>query len=444
MALTREIARLSKILVESDGISFPEAEARLRRLTLEIVVGENCGSPAAQAAVLTAVLVGRRTFLGGVRITGMVGQPVVTALPLDASTLADACREMGADGFEGEPSFTITVGDADGGASSVGAYWDGWIAGVRRIGSNGNDCDGTNPLAGIAAGALSVGCAFDRTRGLAVDLPADIDLWGLPRPPAFEEVFLPGSVWLVGMGNLGQAFAWALGSLPYADPREVSLVLQDFDRVNDENWGTSVLVPDGEFGGLKTKLVENWLDRRGFGVRRIDRRLRQSDRLDDGDPRLAFSGLDKNAARRAMAWVGFEAIVDAGLGRTANDFDRFRVTVLHGSRTAATYFADMTDPPAPDASEIERYKDLAGVDRCGAAEIAGASVAVPYVSAIATSIAVARMIALVSSQPVIPSTSRRTGAGQVRQSTSSEQYDCRSLLHAGRPSPSAYRRPLSS
>ena len=60
MALEREIARLSKILVDSTGISFDEAQARLRALTLEIVIGSDAGSPAAHAAALTAVSTAER------------------------------------------------------------------------------------------------------------------------------------------------------------------------------------------------------------------------------------------------------------------------------------------------------------------------------------------------------------------------------------------------
>ncbi len=80
MALDRQIARLAKILVDSEGVSFDEAQSRLRALTLEIVVGPDALSPAAHAAVLTAVSVGRRTFVGGVQVTGTLDQPLNSAL----------------------------------------------------------------------------------------------------------------------------------------------------------------------------------------------------------------------------------------------------------------------------------------------------------------------------------------------------------------------------
>jgi hypothetical protein len=35
--------------------------------------------------------------------------------------------------------------------------------------------------------------------------------------------YLPSSLWLIGVGNLGQAFAWLLTCLPYADRSKVEL-----------------------------------------------------------------------------------------------------------------------------------------------------------------------------------------------------------------------------
>jgi hypothetical protein len=81
MALEREIGRLSRMLVDSLGIDFNEAQARLRALRLEIVIGPDAASVGAQAAVLTAVSVGRRSFIGGVRAVGAVDQRANIMLP---------------------------------------------------------------------------------------------------------------------------------------------------------------------------------------------------------------------------------------------------------------------------------------------------------------------------------------------------------------------------
>lgn len=443
MALTRQLARLAKILVDSEGIGFPEAEARLRALTLEIVVGADATSIAAHAAVLTAASVGHRSFVGGVRIAGYGDQPLNSALPLKSRTLADAAREVGAVDFEGPASRRISMGNAPSQGVWEAAVWcDGWRAGVGRPGSAlwGN---ATNPLAGIAAGALAVGAAFQAARGIEPDWTAEVDLWpaGAERP-AFAEVFLPGALWLIGLGNLGQAFLWALANLPYQKAADVELVLVDRDRISEENWATSVLVREEVYGALKTKIGEAWCEAKGFKVRRIDRRIMASDRLDDDDARIALSGVDNEGARWLMAGIGFECIVDAGLGRKAEDFDRYRVTVFDSDYRIDTHFArteaERQDNDAPDGQDIvpeaEAYRDLeAEIGRCGAAEIAGASVAAPYVSAVVAAIAVARTISLFSGCGAFRNEVGRIRAINSRRLVEGGSAALRSSIHAGRP-----------
>jgi hypothetical protein len=37
----------------------------------------------------------------------------------------------------------------------------------------------------------------------------------------------PNALWLIGLGNLGQAYLWILGALPYPVADALTLVLQD-------------------------------------------------------------------------------------------------------------------------------------------------------------------------------------------------------------------------
>ena len=402
MALDRQIARLAKILVDNDNISFDEAQARLRALTLEVVVGPEATSPAAHAALLTAVSVASRTFVGGVRVVGAIDVPLNSVLPLRAGSIAEAAALAGASVFDGVPSRRIFVG-TNGVSSeswSISPWWNGWRAGTAKLGETRWDA-GDNPLPGIAAGALAVGAAFEAERGSCGYIGAEVNLWPVKAgeiSPRFAEVFLPGALWLIGLGNLGQAFLWTLAALPYTDPADVSLILQDCEEIAEENWATSVLVDGEAYGSLKTKVAEHWAVSKGFDVRRIDRRLLASDRLDSNDPRLALSGVDKFEPRKSMAKVGFDCIVDAGLGRTSSDFDRYRVTVFDSIRPIDRHFAGQMDKPiGGDILKGASYRRLeAEIGPCGTAEIGGASVAVPYVSALAATIAISRVIAVAS------------------------------------------------
>jgi len=439
MGVNRQISRLAKILVESEGITFGEAEARLSGLTLEVVVGPDAVTPAAHAAILTAVNVGHRTFIGGVRVVGAVDQPINSALPLRAKTLREAVREIGASDFEGVALQRIVIGrqQPSDDPAPIALWWDGWRAGVCRpgVGSSGN---GDNPLTGIAAGALGVGVAFLREYGRLQDPEPEIDLWPVEpggEAPGFDEVFLPGALWLVGLGNLGQGYLWSLASLPYADPSAVNLVLQDADRLSEENWGTSVLVFGEPYGTLKTKNGERFAEAKGFIVRRVDRKLMATDRLQDDDPRVAVSGLDRIEPRKAMGAVGFDCIVDAGLGHTSKDFERFRVTVFDQTRSISEHFADAKEAEVDEAIyEQDAYRDLeARIGRCGMAEIAGASAAVPFVSALAAAVVVARLIAIASGQACPASEVGKISQLSRRRKSAPATASVRTVAHAGRP-----------
>jgi hypothetical protein len=432
MTLTRQFSRVAKLLVDAEGIGFQEAELRLRLMTLEIVVGPDAASPAGHAAALTAFAVSRRTFLGGVRVTGDLGQPLQSSL-FACATLGEAMAEIGVMGFVGPAAVTIGIGTIDD-PGGILAWWDGWRAGVRAsddftLGMS------NNPLAGVAAAAHAVGTAFQILRGRTA-LPADIDLWpGGETAPDFAEIFLPAALWLFGLGNLGQAFLWNLAALPYVPDAEPALVLQDYDRISEENWGTSILVPDDRFGALKTKMAEAWAEARGFRISRIDRALRVDLRVSEDEPRLALSGLDKVAPRRMLAATGFEAIIDVGLGRTAADFDRYRVTVFDSHRRIDMHFDGVADPiPKPAAPNLPAYEVLeADIGRCGAAEIGNASVAVPYVSAVAAAVAVARAIAICSGQPCSPGEVQKLSATERRAVAEPYLPQIRGIGHSGRP-----------
>ncbi len=438
VALDRQIARLSKLLVDSEGISFDEAQAKLRQLTLEVVVGSGASSPAAHAAALTAVSVASRTFVGGVRLAGAVDGPANTYLPLGCESLAGAAHRVGASSFRGAASRRIVIGTDDARPGwAVSPWWTGWRAGTAKLGQVRPD-EGDNPLPGIAAGAMAVGVAFEAERNRLVDFTGQLDLWPVAEgeeAPRFREVFLPGALWLVGLGNLGQAYLWALSALPFADARNVSLVLQDRDSVSEENWGTSVLVKAETYGTLKTKVAEDWASAKGFRVRRVDRWLTARDRVQDDDPRLALSGLDKVSGRKLMAKVGFDCIVDAGLGRTATDFDRYRVTVFDKNRRIDQHFADLEDPPGgqerPSADAYLRLEREIGA--CGAAELGGASVAVPYVSAVAGAVTVARAIAVASGCDCVVNEVGTLSHIADRKLAELSATGARGISHAGRP-----------
>jgi hypothetical protein len=413
MALSPELSRLAKMLIDAEGITDDEAEARLRSMTLEIIVGRGAHNQAGHNAILTAVAVGGKSFVGGVGVRLLEDVELISSVPIGTSSLREAIAFLGATELGALPSARIAIGEVDAGIPiDAHAWWDGWKGGSRSqpIGQGGGD----NPLAGIVAGAAAVARAFAKLRGVAYPSASEFDLWPLgttEEPPAFRSVYFPGSLWLLGLGNLGQAVMWSLSALPYRTPGEVKLVLQDADRISAENWGPSVLVRSGQYGEYKTALSEVWGKRKGFDVRRVDRWLDERQRIQDGEPALAVCGFDSIEARKHFDTCGFDVVVDAGLGRTHTDFDVFRVTIFDSNYSAAAHFPNQTVVPAPSPHD---YEELLGLDQCGAALFEGIGVAVPFVSSIAAATVVARTIAISSGVPVSRNEKRRLSSDTSR------------------------------
>jgi hypothetical protein len=412
-----ETSRIRAALVNTGRHTFSEAEGKLAASRLSLVIGDDAVcTPAGQAAFLTAAATGARCF-GSVSVHGSMHQPLLLALPIAGKSLYEAATYFGAQETEALSSsrrVLIGSGIEKGGGWSVQAFWDGWTAGTSpgkmQVSTGRGDC----ALAGVSAGALAVGQAFLAEQG---DLRAgkttqSLSLWA-PGPnelisdqigPCAGEVYLPSELWFIGLGNLGQAYLWSLAMLPYPRPEDVHLFFQDDQRIGRENWGTSVLVQRGRYGILKTRIAEEWATGRGFQVRRLDRRFDEHILRSDTEPGIALAGLDRMPARRLLGHRGFEYIIDAGLGATVADYQKFRINVFSRSEDPAMHFQGVEDQQVQVAQELMQlpaYQDLAHVrddGGCGAAMLAGSSVAVPFVSAVAGAFAVTQAIRIASAQ----------------------------------------------
>jgi hypothetical protein len=412
-----ETSRIRAVLVNSGLHSFAEAEEKLAASALSLVIGDDVAhTPAGQAAFLTAAVTGARCF-GQVTFRGAIDVPLLFPLPVPAKTLAEAATAFGAQPTEALPTARkILIGSVpkahDGWAVRV--VWAGWTAGIapekNPVSLGRSDCS----LAGVAAGALAVGQAFLAEQGdiragrtaqsLSLWLPDSGEQGAFDPGPDFKNVLLPASLWLVGLGNLGQAFLWSLTLLPYPQPEEVLLLFQDDQLIGKENWGTSVLVERGRYGMLKTRIAEDWAMRRGFQVRRVDRRLDANLFRTPIEPGIALAGLDRMPARRLLGGRGFEYVIDAGLGATVTDYRKFRLNVFDSAANPSTHFADVEDETVQvihDLMQLPSYRQLAesrGDGGCGAATLAGSSVAVPFVSAFVGALSITQAIRIASGE----------------------------------------------
>ena len=404
--------RLVKHAIDSGvATSVAEAEALFRgyRMTVEIS-GAAAQDPVQQAALLTTVALGRRVFLGGVTITGALDEPLKLAMPF-GRTLGEAVQTLG--GLLDETiadAPTIVIG---GGACErregfcVRTATAGWRGGILPVHSELEAEGGSAmPLSGMLAAGLAVNEAFlfvsggmpaagRRAVGLSLWRPGSEVDWLLPDETEPILTYLPSKLWLIGLGHLGQAYLWGLGLLPYQDPAEVALILQYIDIITDSTESTSILSDSAMVGKKKTRTMAAWAERRGFATS-IHERLFAADFKRQGDePAVALCGLDNGVGRRALDQVGFDFIVEAGLGRGHRDFRTMRLHVLPGRRSAADIWKQARQGESVENRPAYTKLLADGVlDRCGMTMLAGKAVGAPFVGAIAAALALSEVLRL--------------------------------------------------
>jgi hypothetical protein len=275
----------------------------------------------------------------------------------------------------------------------------GWAGGVVQSAESVLGGDGT-VLAGIMAAGLGISETFQQQLGAVVPGRRDVglSLWrpdlnwraGAGAGPPLQ--YLPASLWLLGLGHLGQAYAWTLGMLPYATPQQVQLGLVDFDVIVAGNTATQLLVRAGDINHPKTRVAAAALETRGFRTRIVERAYDENFRPVPhanparNEPTIALAGFDDITPRRLLGEADFTRIVDAGLGAGPIEYLDMVIHSFPAPEGPATAFTDQTPPirPLPQAYEDEiRRQSSAGVDetaaRCGMLDIAGITVGAAFV-----------------------------------------------------------------
>jgi hypothetical protein len=406
--------RLAKIALDSgEATSVDEALALFREYRLQICVGPSLASSAAQqAALLTAVNAARRAFLGGVVVVGFGDWPLIVPISNERS-LKDAVLRLGAV-FADSPMAgirTIHIGDvAVQVAGGIRTIIRAWAAGCSPVIDDAFlDEPRSFVLAGVAAGALAVAECFQMARssnpaagrrrvGISLWRP-DLD-WLSPDAAGPVEYRLPTSAWLIGLGNLGQAYLWSLGMLPYLDPAALNLILQDFDRITPSNDSTSLLTDMSIVRKHKTRAMAWWAEARGFEASLIERRFAADFHVASEEPPVALCAVDNGLARTALEDVGFERIIEAGLGNGISDFLAIRLHTFPSERRARDIWSNV---PEENRGLLEKpaYRALeaAGADKCGLVRLAGRTVGAPFVGAFAGALVIAELVKLANGAP---------------------------------------------
>jgi hypothetical protein len=409
--------RLVKQAIDSGAAdSVAAAQSMFEGYRLCVEIDEAAATdPTQQAILLSTVALGRRVFLGGVSVSGILDLAHATPMPLGSSLRAAVEALGGLIDAEGTGAPTIVIGPA--GARREGfavrAVAAGWRAGILPVHSELRAQPGpTMPLAAVTAAALAVNEAFlhvnasspvagRRALGLSLWRPkAEVD-WLEADATEPTLAYLPSRLWLIGLGHLGQAYLWALGLLPYCAPGEVSLVLQDIDEITPSTESTSVLSNSSLVGVKKTRAMAAWAELRGFQTTIYERLFDASLRRQAAEPGIALCGLDNAVGRRALDQVGFALVIEAGLGSGHRDFRTMRLHTLPGSRPTAEMWK--TRVPVASVEEQPAYARLlaeGSLDRCGMTLLAGKAVGAPFVGAFASALALSEVLRLLHGGPV--------------------------------------------
>jgi hypothetical protein len=423
--LNTKLSRISKLLVDRDERITEEALIHRQQYPVTLRCGPDVEeSYSLQVAVLTAANIANKCFPGAVRVVleERLAEAPLLIWPSLKHTFGQtlACL-LGPEalvdrtGHEQE-GHALIFGSASPTQDSLRVTFDGWVAKVGPAHSENRLPEREYcPLSGVLAGALAISELFlsfaeisieasRRTVGLSLWRP-ELDIIH-PLAIGIPVEFLPRELWILGLGHLGNAYLWSLSILPYSDPTGVKIFLNDFDQIEPENVETGLIFNADKVGSYKTRACSAWLEARKFQTRLVERHFDSNFRCRDDEPRLAFCGFDLNSSRRDLATARFHRVIESGLGGTADNFDTISLHTLPNPRKPEEMWPD---PSAEEvAKRIEHQQFLAqknpayshlGGDECGRFDLAGKSVAVPFVGTAAASFVVAEIIRLLHRGP---------------------------------------------
>jgi hypothetical protein len=400
--------RTAKLFMDRNEVAdYGEALTKLEGFKLAVACGpEVLTSPAHQCALLTLVNAGRRTFLGGISVELPGDGPLLVPLAASGSLSGAVIALGGKVGSAATEIPLVAIGAVSRPMASPSwqVTWDGWRSGVIPLRDGVRLPERSNMrLAPVLASAIALSEAFQFFDGrpLAGKRAAGISLW---RPggdwreddPAEPPLtYLPRSLWMLGLGNLGQAYLWALGSLPFPNGQKPEFILQDFDIISAANDSTSVLSTEALIGSRKARAMAAWAETVGCKTAIVERRFGNWTKRTDDEPAVALCGFDNALARAALEDAGFDLVVEAGLGGGPAAFMNFGMHTFPATRKARDIWkqdGETSNLKPTDARAYVGMLERGLVDDCGLAQLRSRSVGVPFVSLTAAAYVIAELL----------------------------------------------------
>lgn len=404
--------RLMKQALDDGSVKdVDEAKRLFERYKLSVSIGpEEASSAVGQMVLLTLVSLGSRVFLGGVSVCGDLEIDAAPTVPFDGR-LSEIVTSLGGKIVSdlGEDPLIVVGGGqlAKRTGFSIRTMASGWRGGICPAHSNKHTTPQTPiPLAATLSAALAVNEAYlylngsmpsagRRTVGFSLWKPGKTENWLAQDISEPILRYLPSKLWLIGLGHLGQAYLWNLSLLPYAKRSDLSLVLQDVDIITQSTHSTSILTMPSMVGQFKTRCMAHWAEAKGFTVSLQERYFAADFTRQVHEPSIALCGLDNALGRHALDKVGYDMIIEAGLGRGHDDFRKIRLHVLPGSRSAEDIWPlQPTNEPPVLADVYKKMVQQGNLDQCGATLLAGKAVGAPFVGMVASCLAISEILRL--------------------------------------------------
>ena len=385
------------LMLVAQGVDPAEAYRRFGQYALHVRIDSSSFKTAADEVFLLTVLeLGRRVFLGGVRVEGCPDVSAQTRLYPGTSLrqhVSEQCVSIQKPAAVCEIYIADVAVPSDA-VFSVRGIYRGWKAACVPSGSPADTGEKEKTeLAAVSAAALCVGEAFmhvaglrrdsgKRAQGVSLWQPGMVDWAGAEPGPAIER--LPSSLLFAGLGHLGQAYLWLTAALPYQYTHTCDFWLQDFDKAGKSTPSTSVLTQSDDVGSMKTRIASKWMETRGFPTRILEREFTAQHPRLPAEPTTLVAGFDNVPTRRMLCSAGYPTVFEAGLGSGPHDFKMIRT---HG-------FPDLRPPEDIWPTEPAEEKDLSpfnslrdyGLDQCGIALLGAKAVGVPFVGMFAASL----------------------------------------------------------
>ncbi len=457
-AVDPELSRVSKLFLDRDQTNAADALVRRQQHPVTLLCGGDVAqSYTLQLAILTAANIATRCFPGAVRVAispDLKSAPLLLwpslklnfAQSLAEITGARALTDLGGQVAVGR---AVVFGNAPEAKGALRATFDGWTAKVGPALEMPRLLEREYcALAGILAASLAMSELFLSFAEMSIEAgryTVALSLWrpdldiSDPAALGIPVQFLPRELWVLGLGHLGNAYLWSIAAMPYSEPSQTKFFLNDFDKIEAENVETGIIFDMGKLRCLKTRGCSEWLERRGFETRLVERPFDSAFRRRTDEPALALCGFDSNPARRDLATAQFLRVIESGLGGTASNFDTISLHTLPNPRTPAELWPDLSKEE--ERKRVEHHERIArenaaysnlGRDECGRVELAGKSVAVPFVGTTAASLVVAEAIRLLHDGAAYTDIKLRLGSLDKRFVQTTDHYaaeDCAALKY---------------